>query len=255
MSTTQPLQNITPPLPQPSLPPTSSLPPQNFTPPPKDQITSADKDNIFSDGSSSRSRSPSIDHSQNNSRTPSRHSSSHSRSRSKSPSNHSYHSREFIMKNGCCKECMRAFSKTGKSCLCQVPKNERKYILPDKGCNYCGCHGCNPVDVRRDRRSDLKRQLKDDKSLQYKNQRLLDSDDEDLKINVKEVDGWNLKKKDLLYFLKSELKTNPYFMGYGVPMRTPGYILGYIPNKEGSINRKRGRSSNNYNRRHEDDSH
>ena len=25
---------------------------------------------------------------------------------------------KFIMKNGCCRECMKAFSKTGKSCLC-----------------------------------------------------------------------------------------------------------------------------------------
>jgi hypothetical protein len=49
--------------------------------------------------------------------------------------------KRFIMKNGCCRECMRAFSKTGKSCLCQVPKFERKYTLSDKGCNFCGCHG------------------------------------------------------------------------------------------------------------------
>lgn len=49
--------------------------------------------------------------------------------------------KHFVMKNGCCRDCMRAFSKTGKSCLCQVPKHERKYTLPDKGCNFCGCHG------------------------------------------------------------------------------------------------------------------
>ena len=49
--------------------------------------------------------------------------------------------KRFIMKNGCCRDCMRAFSKSGKSCLCQVPKFERKYTLPDKGCNFCGCHG------------------------------------------------------------------------------------------------------------------
>jgi hypothetical protein len=29
---------------------------------------------------------------------------------------------KFIMKNGCCRECMKAFSKNGKSCLCQVPR-------------------------------------------------------------------------------------------------------------------------------------
>lgn len=150
-------------------------------------------ESIFSDASSSKSKSPSIvrssSHSDNgrDSRTPSKksRSPSRSRSRSRSPSNKSYRSRDFIMKNGCCKECMRAFSKTGKSCLCQVPKNERKYILPEKGCNYCGCHGCNPVDVRRDKRSDLKKQLKNDKNIQYKNQRLLESEDEELKINVK----------------------------------------------------------------------
>ena len=32
----------------------------------------------------------------------------------------------FIMKNGCCRNCMKAFSKNGKSCLCQVPRRERK---------------------------------------------------------------------------------------------------------------------------------
>lgn len=49
--------------------------------------------------------------------------------------------KKFVMKNGCCRDCMRAFSKTGKSCLCQVPKMERNYTLPDKGCHFCGCHG------------------------------------------------------------------------------------------------------------------
>ena len=197
------------------------------------------RDNIFSDGSSSKSKSPSViskSRSPSNSSSKSDYKNSPKRHRSRSPSERS-HSKELRMKNGCCKECMRAFSKTGKSCLCQVPKNERKYSLPEKGCNYCGCHGCNPVDVRRDTRTNLKRQLKDDKNLQYKNQRLLDSDDEELKINVKEVDGWNNQKRELLNFLKNNLKTNPYFMGFGAPMRTPGYILGYIPNKGDSHKR------------------
>ncbi len=90
--------------------------------------------------------------------------------------------KRFIMKNGCCRECMRAFSKTGKSCLCQVPKFERKYTLSDKGCNFCGCHGCNPVDVRREKRKELKKELREDKNILYKKQRLIDSDDEELKI-------------------------------------------------------------------------
>jgi hypothetical protein len=45
--------------------------------------------------------------------------------------------------------------------------------------------GCNPVDVRKETRKDRKRELKDDKNIMYKKQRLLDSDDEDLKISQK----------------------------------------------------------------------
>lgn len=66
-----------------------------------------------------------------------------SRSRSRSKSRSEDEDKHFVMKNGCCRDCMKAFSKSGKSCLCQVPKIERKYILSDKGCNYCGCHGKN----------------------------------------------------------------------------------------------------------------
>jgi hypothetical protein len=58
----------------------------------------------------------------------------------------------FIMKNGCCRECMKAFSKTGKSCLCQVPRLQRRATLPSNGCKYCECKGCNPIDIRRDKR-------------------------------------------------------------------------------------------------------
>jgi len=86
------------------------------------------------------------------------------------------------MKNGCCRECMRAFSKSGKSCLCQVPKMERNYTLPEKGCHFCECHGCNPIDVRREKRLEMKKKLKDDKNILYKKQRLLDSEDEELNI-------------------------------------------------------------------------
>ena len=76
-----------------------------------------------------------------------------------------------------------------------------------------------------------KKLLREDKNLQYKNQRLLDSDDEELKTNIKDVDSWNLKKKEFLNEMKKNLKCNPYLMGFGAPLRTPGYILGYIPNK------------------------
>jgi hypothetical protein len=83
-----------------------------------------DKENLFSDISSQsyRSRSRSRDNSERYERV-------------------NEDDKRFIMKNGCCRDCMRAFSKSGKSCLCQVPKYERKFTLPDKGCNFCGCHG------------------------------------------------------------------------------------------------------------------
>ena len=188
---------------------------------------------IFSDDSISHSKSPSITKS---SPVNSVHTyDSPSRSRSHSPETLPYfpnnNPSKFIMKNGCCKECMRAFSKSGKSCLCQVPKSERKYILSEKGCNFCGCHGCNPIDVRKNKRCEKKKLLREDKNLQYKNQRLLDSDDEELKTNIKDVDSWNLKKKEFLNEMRKNLKCNPYLMGFGAPLRTPGYILGYIPNK------------------------
>jgi hypothetical protein len=41
---------------------------------------------------------------------------------------------------------MKAFSKSGKSCLCQVPKEVRKTSLPLEGCKICSCTGCNPRD-------------------------------------------------------------------------------------------------------------
>jgi hypothetical protein len=90
---------------------------------------SDDKENLFSDISSSNSR----EHSRSRGR-------SNDRSRSNDKSSER-HEKNFVIKNGCCRDCMKAFSKTGKSCLCQVPKGERKYILSDKGCNFCGCHG------------------------------------------------------------------------------------------------------------------
>ena len=87
----------------------------------------------------------------------------------------------FIMKNGCCRNCMKAFSKNGKSCLCQVPRRERKFILPETGCNYCGCHGCNPIDMKYNKRLQQKNLLFQDNSINHKNQRFLDPEDEDLK--------------------------------------------------------------------------
>ena len=41
---------------------------------------------------------------------------------------------------------MKAFSYSGKSCLCQVPLRDRNAELNPKGCLICGCHGCSPQD-------------------------------------------------------------------------------------------------------------
>ncbi len=52
------------------------------------------------------------------------------------------------MYNGCCKKCMKAFSKTGRSCLCQVPHRDRKNALPPSGCIICGCHGYSLIIIK-----------------------------------------------------------------------------------------------------------
>ena len=88
--------------------------------------------------------------------------------------------------------------------------------------------GCNPVDVRRDKRKELKKQLKDDKNILYKKQRLLDSDDEELKVYNTEADDWNKTRKDLFKLISDNVNSSAYFMGYGVPLRTTSYILGII---------------------------
>lgn len=45
------------------------------------------------------------------------------------------------LRNGCCRECMKAFSANNKACICQVPSSVRRRKLPDNGCVICGCHG------------------------------------------------------------------------------------------------------------------
>ncbi len=88
----------------------------------------------------------------------------------------------------------------------------------------------------------MKLRLRDDKNILYKKQRLLDSDDEDLKVYNNEADDWNRARKDLLKLLSENISSNPYFMGFGIPMRTPSYILGYQPfneDRKRRINRKR----------------
>ena len=46
------------------------------------------------------------------------------------------------------------------------------------------------------------------------------------------MDDWNRLKLDLHSLMKNYLRTNPTFMGMGVPNRSPSYILGYEPKKQ-----------------------
>lgn len=122
---------------------------KNYSNEDEDQANNDNDENLFSDISSQNSRKNSK--SRSHSRSPgtdTKRRKNRSKSRSRSPrikrlkfEDDKEDSSNFVMKNGCCRECMRAFSKSGKSCLCQVPKYERKYTLPDNGCNFCGCNG------------------------------------------------------------------------------------------------------------------
>ena len=85
---------------------------------------------------------------------------------------------------------MKAFSKQGKACLCQVPRSQRRTQLPSHGCKYCSCHGCNPIDMRKNKREELKERLRKGQSSfrdeKAKLKRIIDSEEEDF---VSE-DGW-----------------------------------------------------------------
>ena len=149
------------------------------------------------------------------------------------------------MKNGCCRDCMKAFSKNGRSCLCQVPRKERKFHLAESGCNYCRCKGCNPIDVKYNERRAQKNLLYNDKGINYKNQRILDSDDENLKIKEDDVDYYNMEKKEIRADLNDTLKIDSIFYGFGVPLRTPTYILGYNPNINYFLEKKNNNNNTN----------
>ena len=103
---------------------------------------------------------------------------------------------KFVIKNGCCRECMKAFNVQNKACLCQVPRAQRRTTLPNHGCKYCGCHGCNPIDMRKNKRQEMKQRLQrahgsgNDK---HKLARIIDSDEEDFE----REDKWVQTKQEL----------------------------------------------------------
>eukprot|EP01017_Pseudomicrothorax_dubius_P047179 TRINITY_DN8429_c0_g1_i2.p1 TRINITY_DN8429_c0_g1~~TRINITY_DN8429_c0_g1_i2.p1 ORF type:complete len:379 (-),score=48.09 TRINITY_DN8429_c0_g1_i2:129-1265(-) len=165
------------------------------------------------------------------------------------------HERRF---NGCCRRCIKAFSKSGRACLCQVPKAVRKVRLPDSGCKFCGCHGCNPEDVgrapqrpaheenqrgRTSHRQDIissgglseesngehdrSRSRSRDRSSYYSN-----SDEDQSKEEEREPIKWsemnfdNLSRSPIGIMIANQFGLYPPLIGFGIPQRTPNYILG-----------------------------
>jgi len=109
-----------------------------------------------------------------------------------------------------------------------VPRLQRRATLPASGCKYCGCKGCNPIDIRRDKRQEIKQKLKTQGKYHSKKQRLLDSDDEELQMG-NDYDMWNKSKKEFADLIVRMTHINSMLMGIGVPARTPSYILGRPP--------------------------
>lgn len=82
-----------------------------------------------------------------------------------------------------------------------MPKSQRRTSLPVNGCKFCGCSGCNPIDIRKARRVELKERIQ--RNVQsggsnYRDEvkklnRIIDSEDEDFEKN----DRWLHQKNDL----------------------------------------------------------
>lgn len=96
--------------------------------------------------------------------------------------------------------------------------------MPANGCKYCFCKGCNPMDIRRDKRQEIKNSLKREGKIN-RNQRLFDSDDEELMLE-NQFDNWNRSRKLFGQNLQDVAQISMFIMGIGVPLRHPSYILG-----------------------------
>ena len=108
---------------------------------------------------------------------------------------------------------MKAFSKTGKSCLCQVPKEVRKTKLPVEGCKICSCTGCNPRDYSL---SGSVRSVSSERQVSSGGMSGLDKD-----YNLNNIDNSMLGRVIIV-----EYSLYPGMLGLGIPQRTPNYILG-----------------------------
>ncbi len=62
---------------------------------------------------------------------------------------------------------------------------------------------------------------------------------------ISNIDEYNKRRKDFFEFLLRNLSCPPNFVGFGAPLRTPSYILGYNPNFSEENKKKRKRSYHN----------
>ncbi|CDW84330.1 UNKNOWN [Stylonychia lemnae] len=131
---------------------------------------------------------------------------------------------KFIMKNGCCRECMKAFSKTGKVYYQLFNIYLVMFVLSSKTLKKSN-FTCKRI---RDKRQEIKNKLKKEGKYYSKRQRLLDSDDEELQLG-NEYDEWNKSRKEFCNIIQNITHLNMYLLGVGVPMRQPSYILGRPP--------------------------
>ena len=104
------------------------------------------------------------------------------------------------------------------------------------GCKICGCKGCNPIDIRRDKRQEIKNNLQKDGKFGIKRQRLLDSDDEELEMNNR-YDEWNKARKEFGQMIQNYSQLDMLIMGIGIPIRHPSYILGRPINENNQTNK------------------
>eukprot|EP00825_Cyclidium_porcatum_P011201 TRINITY_DN15723_c0_g1_i3.p1 TRINITY_DN15723_c0_g1~~TRINITY_DN15723_c0_g1_i3.p1 ORF type:complete len:153 (-),score=24.79 TRINITY_DN15723_c0_g1_i3:149-607(-) len=130
-------------------------------------------------------------------------------------------SKDSELRNGCCRQCLKAFSSNGKACLCQVPNKVRKAQLPSNGCKICGCNGCNPEDTRGETGNSSRKQSID-KS--YRKKSSFDQTGNNI-----QQDDYNLNnfdKSQIRKILQKSVQIYLPLLGFGIPQRTASYIFG-----------------------------
>lgn len=133
---------------------------------------------------------------------------------------------------------MKAFSKSNKSCLCQVPEEVRNTKLPSSGCKICGCFGCNPEDKKdpknrkgtaspnaapvrkersRSREKNSKRRHRSRSSSSSESRQYIDSG---------AMNFYNIEKSVIGSMITNDFRVDMTLLGFGVPQRSHSYIIG-----------------------------